>query len=156
MNNLVRAALGALPLIARGDRLPEKTLTVDDVVIDRSDVAAYAAVTGLRYGDTVALTYPFVLSWLMLEAMSAGALVIGSRTPPVEELIEDGVNGRLLPFFDVAALSETLIGACRNPGASASLRAAARATAVEKFSSVAGQAAWLALLGELGVEFSAA
>ena len=49
MNNLVRAALGALPLIARGDRLPDRTLTADDVVIDRCDVAetiAYFASPG--------------------------------------------------------------------------------------------------------------
>ena len=63
LNNLVRAAIGSLPLIPRGDRLPEKTLTVDDIAIDRANVAAYAAVTGLRYGDTVALTYPFVLTY---------------------------------------------------------------------------------------------
>ena len=111
----------------------------------------------LRLGVAhVYYTYPFVLSWSLVEAMASGCYVVASDTPPLHDAIEDGVNGRLLPFFDVAALSETLIGACRNPGASASLRAAARATAVEKFSSVAGQAAWLALLGELGVEFSAA
>ena len=63
MNPLVRAALGSLPLIPRGDRLPDRTLTVDDVAIDRSKVAAYAAVTGLRYGDSVPLTYPFVLTY---------------------------------------------------------------------------------------------
>ena len=111
----------------------------------------------LRLGVAhVYYTYPFVLSWSLVEAMASGCYVVASDTPPLHDAIEDGVNGRLLPFFDVAALSETLIGACRNPDAAQPLRAAARATAVEKFSSVAGQAAWLALLGELGVEFSAA
>jgi acyl dehydratase len=63
LNNLLRAAIGSLPLIPRGDQLPDKTLTVDDVTIDRANVAAYAAITGLRYGDTVPLTYPFVLTY---------------------------------------------------------------------------------------------
>ena len=63
LNNLVRAAIGSLPLIPRGDRLPDRTLSVDDVAIDRANVAAYPAITGLRYGDTVPLTYPFVLTY---------------------------------------------------------------------------------------------
>ena len=63
LNNLLRAAIGSLPLIPRGDRLPDKTLNIDDVTIDRANVAAYAAITGLRYGDTVPLTYPFVLTY---------------------------------------------------------------------------------------------
>ncbi len=63
MVTMARAAAGALPLVPRGDRLPERTLTVDDLPIDRSNVAAYAAVTGLRYGDTVPLTYPFALTF---------------------------------------------------------------------------------------------
>ncbi len=63
LNNLVRAAIGSLPLIPRGDRLPDRTLSVDDVAIDRANVAAYAAVTGLRYGADVPLTYPFVLTY---------------------------------------------------------------------------------------------
>ena len=63
LNSLVRAAIGSLPLIPRGDRLPDRTLSVDDVAIDRANVAAYAAITGLRFGDTVPLTYPFVLTY---------------------------------------------------------------------------------------------
>ncbi|MGV0991288.1 MAG: MaoC/PaaZ C-terminal domain-containing protein [Mycobacterium sp.] len=72
LNNLVRAALGSLPLIPRGDRLPDRTLIVDDVAIDRSNVAAYAAITGLRYGGTVPLTYPFVLTYPMVMELVTG------------------------------------------------------------------------------------
>jgi len=63
LTNLLRAAVGSLPLIPRGDQLPDRTLTVDDVVIDRANVAAYAAITGLCYAETVPLTYPFVLTY---------------------------------------------------------------------------------------------
>lgn len=79
------------------------------------------------------LTYPFVLSWSMLEAMSAGALVVGSRTPPVQELIEDGVNGRLVDFFDVEGWSALLTKALARPDRFADLRAAARATIVDRY-----------------------
>lgn len=96
-------------------------------------------------------TYPFVLSWSVAEAMALGCYVIGSDTPPMHDAIEDGVNGRLLPFFDVDALSQALIGACRDPAASAPLRAAARATAVERFSRARGRAAWLDVLAEQGL-----
>ena len=100
-------------------------------------------------------TYPFVLSWSLIEAMALGCYVIASDTPPLHEAIQDGVNGRLLPFFDTAALSEALIAACRDPDAARPLRAAARATAVEKFDAAQGRAAWLALLRELGLKIPA-
>ena len=81
----------------------------------------------------VYLTYPFVLSWSMLEAMSAGALVIGSATPPVQEVIVDGENGRLVDFFDRGALVAALSAALREPARERPLREAARATVVQRY-----------------------
>lgn len=81
----------------------------------------------------VYLTYPFVLSWSMLEAMSAGALVIGSATAPVQEVIVDGENGRLVDFFDRDALVATLVDALRDPTRGRALREAARATVVQRY-----------------------
>ena len=97
-------------------------------------------------------TYPFVLSWSLVEAMASGCYIIGSDTAPLRDAIEDGVNGRLLPFFDIDALSQAMIQACGDPQGSATLRAAARATAEAKFSSRDGREAWLGVLRELGVE----
>jgi len=101
-------------------------------------------------------TYPFVLSWSLVEALASGCYVIGSDTPPVRDAIEDGVNGRLLPFFDADGLAQAMIEACRDPAASAPLRAAARATAVAKFSSRTGREGWIGVLRDLGLEVPAA
>jgi glycosyltransferase involved in cell wall biosynthesis len=79
----------------------------------------------------VYLTYPFVLSWSMLEAMSAGCMVIGSRTPPVEEVIRDGENGLLVDFFSPDAIAEKVDHALGMD--QRALRAKARATAVERY-----------------------
>jgi acyl dehydratase len=72
LTNMVRAAAGALPFVPRGDQLPDRTLKVEDVPIDRANVAAYAAVTGLRYGDHVPLTYPFALTFPTVMSLVTG------------------------------------------------------------------------------------
>jgi len=74
-----------------------------------------------------------VLSWSMLEAMSAGCLVVGSDTAPVTEVIVDGENGRLVDFFDRDALVAAVSTALRDPAAGRPLREAARATIVQRY-----------------------
>lgn len=97
----------------------------------------------------VYLTYPFVLSWSMLEAMSCGCLVLGSRTAPVQEVLQDGHNGLLVDFFDTAALADRLGQVLSDPSAYASIRAAARRNVLDRYPRSAGTAAWMALLHRL-------
>lgn len=79
------------------------------------------------------LTYPFVLSWSALEAMSHECLLIASNTTPVTEVIEDGVNGVLVDFFDPRALADVVCKALESPDEYAGIRAAARETVVSKY-----------------------
>ncbi|MDT5058907.1 MAG: hypothetical protein QOF66_7273 [Mycobacterium sp.] len=70
--NLVRAAAGALPFVPRGDTLPDRAITLDELTIDPAGVAAYANVTGLRFGDAVPLTYPFALTFPTVMSLVTG------------------------------------------------------------------------------------
>ena len=81
----------------------------------------------------VYLTYPFVLSWSMLEAMSAGCLIVGSRTQPVEEVITDGENGLLVDIFDPQEIAQRVIDALADRQAFAAIRANARRTIVDQY-----------------------
>lgn len=81
----------------------------------------------------VYFTYPFVMSWSLLEAMACGCLIVGSDTAPVRDAIAGGENGLLLDFFDHAGLSRTLIEACRSPRSFDPLRLAARQTVERRY-----------------------
>lgn len=81
----------------------------------------------------VYLTYPFVLSWSVLEAMAAGRAIVASDTAPVREVLRDGFNARLVPFFDSAALAAAVDALLAMPERRAALGGAARATAVAEY-----------------------
>ncbi|GLP78029.1 dehydratase [Mycobacterium antarcticum] len=70
--NMLLAAAGALPFVTRGDTVPDRKITVDDIAIHPANVAEYAAVTGLRFADAVPLTYPFALTFPTVMSLVSG------------------------------------------------------------------------------------
>lgn len=114
-----------------------------DEVKDRLDLSRVHFMGKVPYPTFVALmqvsrahaylTYPFVLSWSMMESMGAGAPVIASDTAPVREVIRHGENGLLVDFFDVAGWSRTLTDALADPARYAPLRRAARQTVLDRY-----------------------
>jgi glycosyltransferase involved in cell wall biosynthesis len=81
----------------------------------------------------VYLTYPFVLSWSLLEAMSCGALVVGSATAPVQDVIRHHHNGLLVDFFDHETLANTIAEALEDRDRFMPLRQAARKTVQDSY-----------------------
>ena len=79
-------------------------------------------------------TTGFVLSWSCLEAMAMGCLVIGSATPPVQEVITHGDNGLLVDFNDADTLAEQTIRALDESKSMKALRTQARSTIVGNYS----------------------
>jgi glycosyltransferase involved in cell wall biosynthesis len=81
----------------------------------------------------VYMTYPFVLSWSSIESMALECRIVASDTAPVREIITDGVNGRLFPFFDEKALAERVRETLAEKERSAEMAREARRLAVEKY-----------------------
>ena len=112
-------------------------------VIDRIDKSRVHFVGNLSYKNFIKvlqvstvhvyLTYPFVLSWSLLEAMSVGCTIVASKTAPVEEVIEHGINGMLVDFFDKELLTQEIIKLLDNPKLRAELGRVARKTILAKY-----------------------
>ncbi len=81
----------------------------------------------------VYLTYPFVLSWSALEAMSAGCLLIASNTAPVVEVIEDGRNGLLADFFAPREIADRIEEALDGGAIWNDMRRRARETILDRY-----------------------
>jgi len=91
-----------------------------DEVKDRVDMSRIHYLGRIPYADYLSvlrvstvhtyLTYPYVLSWSLLEAMSAGCSIVASDTGPVRDVIREGETGRLVDFFDAGALAGAVCG----------------------------------------------
>jgi glycosyltransferase involved in cell wall biosynthesis len=95
------------------------------------------------------MTYPFVLSWSLLDAMACECLLVGSDTAPVRDVIRHGENGLLFDFFDHQGLADQLTEICRAPKSFAHLRPAARRTVIEQYDrDTVCLPAWLKLIDD--------
>lgn len=130
--------------VSYGQRLPEgdsyKKRLLQEVSVDPERVHFLGHLPTEHYRAVlqvsavhIYLTYPFVLSWSMIEAMASGCVVVGSRTPPVEEVITNGSNGLLVDFFDQSGLVDRISAALAHPQDFAGLREAARQTAIARY-----------------------
>ena len=122
-----------------GKSFKEWALAQDDYDLDKirfvgrvppQELATLLAATDLH----LYLTVPFVLSWSMVDAMSCGAVVLGSDTSPVRELIEHGKTGLLADFFDPAAMADSAVRVLQDPAAHRALGRAAESLVAEKYS----------------------
>jgi glycosyltransferase involved in cell wall biosynthesis len=114
-----------------------------DEVKDQLDLSRVHFVGRLAYPDFVQLmqlsrvhvylTYPFVLSWSLLEAMSIGCAIVASDTAPVREAIENGAQGLLVDFFDRTGLVDRICEVLDDPALAARLGAAARERVIDRY-----------------------
>ncbi len=146
--------------VSYGARLPNgqtyRQKLLSEIKIDASRVHFLGKIPYQHYlkvlqisSAHVYLTVPFVLSWSMLEAMSAECLVIGSDTPPVREVIRHQENGLLVDFFSPTAIADSVDYALDHPDQMLKLRKAARQTILENYTHANGIAAYKTLLTEV-------
>ncbi|HEY7803957.1 MAG TPA: glycosyltransferase, partial [Orrella sp.] len=81
----------------------------------------------------VYLTYPFVLSWSLIEAMSCGCAIVASDTKPVQEAIRHNETGVLTPFFEAGQLADQITRLLDDPIKRQRLGQAARAFAIKHY-----------------------
>ena len=122
-----------------------KDLFINEVrpSISDSDWARVHFLGNLGYAEFIAmmqlstvhvyLTYPFVLSWSLLESMSLGCAIVASDTPPLKEAIFHNDTGRLVNFFDPAGLTDQVVDLCEDAKAREKLGRAARNFAIANY-----------------------
>ncbi|MBK1648040.1 glycosyltransferase [Rhabdochromatium marinum] len=126
------------PRLPRGQTYRERLLR--DVEIDQNRVLFLGTLPFARYVQLlqvsavhVYLTVPFVLSWSLLDAMAAEAIVIASNTAPVRDLIVDGYNGLLVDFFSPRKIADRIGTVLDHPERFIPLGRAARQHVIEHY-----------------------
>ena len=114
-----------------------------DEVKDRIDLSRVHFLGNVPYNHFISLlqlstvhvylTYPFVLSWSLLEAMCCGCAIVASDTRPVREAIVEGETGRLVDFFSHAQLAERVCELLDDAPQRAALGARARVFARQHY-----------------------
>jgi glycosyltransferase involved in cell wall biosynthesis len=94
-------------------RVPYETYTK---ILQRSDAHVY-------------LTYPFVASWSLREAMATGCAIVASDTAPVREFVTHRKTGLLAPFLQPDAVADAVLTALEDQALANRLRRNARAWA---------------------------
>jgi glycosyltransferase involved in cell wall biosynthesis len=85
-------------------------------ILQRSDAHVY-------------LTYPFVASWSLREALATGCAIVGSDTAPVHEFVTHRKTGLLAPFLQPDRVADAVLTLLEDEALSRRLRRAARAWA---------------------------
>ena len=81
----------------------------------------------------VYLAAPHALTTGLLEGMACGALIVGSDTPPVREIIRDGVNGYLCDFWDAEAMADNIADVLEKSPSLDQVRSSAQQTILREF-----------------------
>ncbi len=102
-------------------------------VLRRSDVHTY-------------LSYPFIVSWSLREAMACGCTVVASDTPPIREFITHGETGRLVPPLQPDALADAILDLLEQPVLREGLGATARQWAEAHLTLAAHLTGWQAVI----------
>jgi glycosyltransferase involved in cell wall biosynthesis len=114
----------------------------------RLDYATYLAL--LQRSDAhVYLTYPFVASWSLREALATGCVVIASDTPTVREFVTHERNGLLVSFFEPKGLADTVLHVLEDAALARHLREGARHYAETSLAMADYIAAYEKLIGRL-------
>ena len=130
--------------VAYGKALPEgqsyKSKMLDALDLDMSRTHFTGLLPRKSYLEVlqasdlhVYLTVPFVLSWSMMESMSAGCAILASNTDPVREMVGDGVHGAMVNMKDPVGVAQQAIYLLDRPEIRHAMGDAARARIVEHY-----------------------
>jgi glycosyltransferase involved in cell wall biosynthesis len=126
-----------------------KDIDMDRVVFPgRIGYSTYLAALS-RSDAHVYLTYPFVASWSLREALAIGCPVIGGDTATVREFITHGENGLLTPSLEPRTLGRAILGLLEDKPFSRTLRANARAYAERRLAMADYLGSYCDLIGRL-------